>query len=43
MPVLAVAERCGYRSDAAFAKVFKKHMGVGPGAVRRRHRVRVDS
>ena len=31
-----VAERCGYRSEAAFAKAFKRVMGYGPGEARRR-------
>ncbi|RUL64173.1 AraC family transcriptional regulator [Dyella dinghuensis] len=31
-----VAERCGYASEAAFGRVFKKHYQVGPGAYRRR-------
>ena len=30
-----IAEQCGYQSEAAFAKVFKKFYGKGPGAVRR--------
>ncbi len=30
-----VAERVGYRSDAAFSRVFKKAIGMGPGAFRR--------
>ncbi|MGI9288090.1 MAG: cupin domain-containing protein [Pseudomonadales bacterium] len=34
LSVLAVAERCGYESEAAFAKAFKRIIGVGPGAVR---------
>jgi AraC-like DNA-binding protein len=34
-PVARVAERCGYQTEAAFAKVFKRHFGTGPGAVRR--------
>jgi AraC-like DNA-binding protein len=33
--VLEAAERCGYASEAAFAKAFKRVIGVGPGAVRR--------
>ena len=33
--VYGVAQRCGYESDAAFAKAFKKIMGVGPGAIRK--------
>ncbi|MBT0960098.1 cupin domain-containing protein [Denitromonas iodatirespirans] len=31
-----VAERCGYRSEAAFARAFKRVMGYGPGEARRR-------
>ncbi len=31
-----VAERCGYRSEAAFARAFKRVIGCGPGAARRR-------
>ena len=30
-----IAERVGYRSEAAFGKVFKKIVGSGPGAHRR--------
>ncbi|MEW5710572.1 MAG: AraC family transcriptional regulator [Pseudomonadota bacterium] len=30
-----VAEKVGYRSEAAFGKVFKKITGIGPGAFRR--------
>lgn len=32
--VSAVAERAGYRSEAAFSKAFKRIVGVGPGAFR---------
>jgi transcriptional regulator GlxA family with amidase domain len=32
----AIAERVGYTSDVAFSKAFKRHVGVGPGAFRRR-------
>lgn len=31
----AIAERVGYQSDAAFSRVFKKAIGMGPGAFRR--------
>lgn len=34
--VADVAERCGYRSEAGFAKAFKRHVGLGPGAMRRK-------
>lgn len=34
----AVAEQCGYASQAAFGRVFAQHFGVGPGAYRRQHR-----
>lgn len=30
-----VAERCGYASEAAFGRVFKKHYRSGPGSYRR--------
>jgi AraC family transcriptional activator of mtrCDE len=33
--VAEIAEQSGYRTEAAFRKAFKKHMGTGPGAVRR--------
>lgn len=33
--VARIAERCGYESEAAFAKVFKRETGIGPGAARR--------
>ena len=34
----AVAEQCGYASQAAFGRVFTQHFGVGPGAYRRQQR-----
>ena len=34
--VLEIAEDCGYQSEAAFRKAFKKQFGVGPGTVRRK-------
>ncbi|MGI9263597.1 MAG: AraC family transcriptional regulator [Gammaproteobacteria bacterium] len=30
-----ISERCGYASEAAFAKAFKREMGASPGSVRR--------
>lgn len=33
--IAAVALAAGYQSEAAFARAFKKHFGVGPGAYRR--------
>ena len=33
--VMQIAEDCGYQSEAAFRKAFKKQFGVGPGSVRR--------
>ena len=30
-----IAEQSGYQTEASFRKAFKKHMGIGPGAVRR--------
>lgn len=32
---LAIAESCGYSSEAAFSKAFKREEGVGPGEYRR--------
>lgn len=34
--VADVAERVGYQTEAAFSKVFKRHLGVAPGSYRRR-------
>lgn len=34
LSVLDVADRCGYESEASFAKAFKRVIGVGPGAIR---------
>ncbi|MEM7048450.1 MAG: AraC family transcriptional regulator [Acidobacteriota bacterium] len=34
----SVADRVGYRSEAAFSRKFKEHLGQGPGAYRRAHR-----
>ena len=33
--ILRVAERCGYRSEAAFGRVFKRHFDQGPASYRR--------
>ena len=35
LSIAAIAERVGYRSEAAFNKAFKKTVGTGPGAYRR--------
>lgn len=35
LSVAEVAERCGYQSEAAFSKAFKRIAGVGPGEFRR--------
>lgn len=35
MPVADVAAALGYRTEAAFRRAFKRHHGVGPGALRR--------
>ncbi|MBI1194909.1 MAG: helix-turn-helix domain-containing protein [Gammaproteobacteria bacterium] len=37
--VAQVAERCGYQSEVAFAKAFKKQFGYGPGRARREKRL----
>jgi AraC family transcriptional activator of mtrCDE len=33
--ILDIAQRCGYESDAAFRKAFKKNMGLPPGQIRK--------
>jgi AraC-like DNA-binding protein len=33
---LTIAESCGYSSEAAFSKAFKREEGIGPGEYRRR-------
>lgn len=35
LSVAEVAQRCGYQSEAAFSKAFKRVAGVGPGEFRR--------
>lgn len=35
-PLVDVAERLGYQSEAAFSRAFKRHIGVPPGAARRK-------
>ena len=37
-PILEVAEQSGYRSEAAFGRVFKRHFAVGPASYRRQRR-----
>ena len=37
--IALIAERVGYKSEAAFSRAFKKLAGVGPGQYRARHRV----
>ncbi len=34
--VMQIAEDCGYQSEAAFRKAFKKQFGIGPGTARRK-------
>jgi len=35
LSVAEVAELSGYQTEASFRKAFKKHVGTGPGAIRR--------
>lgn len=34
--VALIAEQSGYQTEASFRKAFKKQMGIGPGAIRKR-------
>ncbi|MCW5696584.1 MAG: AraC family transcriptional regulator [Bauldia sp.] len=40
LSVSAVASRLGYESDASFSRAFKRHVGIPPAAVRRKHQTR---
>ncbi len=40
LPMIEVAERVGYGSEAAFTRAFKRHEGVGPAGYRRTRRTR---
>jgi AraC-like DNA-binding protein len=42
-PLATVARRCGYSSEFAFAKAFKREFGVAPGAFRRQRELEADS
>jgi AraC-like DNA-binding protein len=33
--MIAVAEKLGYQSEAAFSRAFKRVFGIAPGSVRR--------
>jgi AraC-like DNA-binding protein len=37
LSIAQVAERVGYASELAFAKAFRRHIGVPPGTYARRH------
>lgn len=34
-PLIEIANRLGYDSEAAFSRAFKRHLGVSPGSIRR--------
>lgn len=34
-PIISVSETAGYKSEAAFSRVFKKHLGLAPASYRR--------
>lgn len=38
LPIIEVAERSGYRSEAAFGRVFKRHFALAPAGYRRSRR-----
>ncbi len=35
LPVLQIANSCGYENDITFRRIFKKYIGVTPGEYRR--------
>ena len=35
VPVKTVADQCGYESEAAFSRAFKRHFGLAPAEWRR--------
>lgn len=37
LPILDVAERAGYNSEASFGRAFKRHFNMGPAGYRRHH------
>jgi AraC-like DNA-binding protein len=41
--IAELAERLGYRSEAAFSRAYKRIVGVSPGATRRRESESVGS
>ena len=43
LSVAEVSERCGYQSEAAFSKAFKRIVGIGPGEFRRVYVARKDA
>ena len=40
--VASVAEEFGYQAEASFRQAFKKHVGIGPGAVRRENKTAIN-
>ena len=40
--VAELANRLGYRSEAAFARAFKRVIGVAPGAIKREGALTID-
>lgn len=41
--VMQIADDCGYQSEAAFRKAFKKQFGIGPGSARRKAKENPDT
>jgi AraC-like DNA-binding protein len=41
--VAELAHRLGYRSEAAFARAFKRVIGVPPGSIKRRGALEIDA
>ncbi|MEM9277279.1 MAG: AraC family transcriptional regulator [Pseudomonadota bacterium] len=39
-PIIRIAETAGYQSEAAFSRIFKKHVGIAPATYRRKTKSR---
>ena len=42
MPIVDIAERCGFNSQSYFSYIFKHHFGITPNEFRKNHRYPID-